>query len=164
MPIHRTPTFAFMVADELPELADMMRRSFLAEFRRAEAAGEAELAPYMSSDTFFHRWLFGCVDIDRYTIRDGGQAIVGGMVVWRFEDAYNVLGLLFIDPDWQDAGVGRRAWQFLEATYPDTARWSLRTPTWSGKNRYFYERVCGFQRVGESQGQAEYEKVPRVLQ
>ena len=157
MPMPTPPTFATMAADDLPILIDLMRRSFLADYGQADQAA-AELAPYMSSDTFFHRWLFGCVDIDRYTIRSGA-AIVGGIVIWQFEQGHNVLGLLFVDPACQNSGLGRRAWQFLEAAYPNTARWSLVTPSWSRRNQHFYEQVCGFQQVGISQGQAEYEKV-----
>ena len=55
----------------------------------------------------------------------------------------------FIDPEYQDRGVGTRTWQFVEDTYPDTKQWTLETPSWAVKNHYFYEQKCGFKKIEE---------------
>jgi hypothetical protein len=72
---------------------------------------------------------------------------VGGMIVWNLPDGDNVLGTIFIDPDFQDRGAGTAAWKFIENTYPQTRSWRLTTPKEAVKNHYFYEVKCGFQRV-----------------
>ena len=79
--------------------------------------------------------------------------------MWQFDHDHNVLGLLFVDPAYQNHGIGRQAWQFLETSFPATKHWILLTPAWSEQNRHFYEQCCGFQAVGEEHGYRVYEQV-----
>jgi N-acetylglutamate synthase-like GNAT family acetyltransferase len=77
---------------------------------------------------------------------DDAQRIVGGMIVWILPDNQNILGTIFIDPDYQDCGIGQKSWQFIEGVYPQTDSWRLATPSWAVKNYHFYQK-CGFQEV-----------------
>jgi len=77
---------------------------------------------------------------------DDAQRIVGGMIVWILPDGQNILGTIFIDPDYQDCGIGQQSWQFIEGVYPQTDSWRLATPSWAVKNHHFYQK-CGFQEV-----------------
>jgi GNAT superfamily N-acetyltransferase len=83
-----------------------------------------------------------------YKITSRGR-VIGGLIVWIFEHGHNRLGTIFVDPDAQDQGVGSRAWAFVEQTYPDARSWTLDTPGWATKNHHFYQKKCGFAKVGE---------------
>jgi GNAT superfamily N-acetyltransferase len=63
-----------------------------------------------------------------------------------FDSRRNRLGVIFVDPEFQDRGVGQRIWEFVESTYPETESWQLETPGFTTKNHHFYEK-CGFRRV-----------------
>ena len=71
------------------------------------------------------------------------EQLIGGIIVWILPEGHNILGTIFVDPDFQDMGVGWQTWHFIEETYPETQSWRLATPTWAIKNHHFY-RKCGF--------------------
>jgi GNAT superfamily N-acetyltransferase len=73
--------------------------------------------------------------------------VIGGMIVFRKEPRCYELGRIFIDPQWQNQGIGSEAFQFLWKRYPLAKRWSLGTPQWNKRTRHFYGKV-GFTEVG----------------
>ena len=73
--------------------------------------------------------------------------VIGGMIVFRKEPRCYELGRIFIDPQWQNQGIGSEAFQFLWKTYPLAKAWSLGTPQWNKRTRHFYGKV-GFTEVG----------------
>jgi ribosomal protein S18 acetylase RimI-like enzyme len=81
-----------------------------------------------------------------YKMVEAGQ-IIGGMVVFDMDRGHFHLDLIFIDPASQDRGIGTRAMQFLEQTYP-AKQWTLNTPAWAIRNQHFYEKL-GYMKVGE---------------
>ena len=74
-----------------------------------------------------------------YTMLDVGQ-IIGGIVVFDRGHGHVHIDRIFIDPAYHNRGIGTRAMQFLEQTYPATV-WSLNTPIWAVRNRHFYEKL-----------------------
>jgi GNAT superfamily N-acetyltransferase len=74
--------------------------------------------------------------------------IVGGFIVRLRGYRYYELARIFIHPEFQNQGIGTRAFQFLWSEYPDVERWTLGTPAWNHRNRHFYRKV-GFVEVGE---------------
>ena len=68
------------------------------------------------------------------------------MVLWILPDGHNILGAIFVEPAYQDQGVGAQMWHFVEATYPQAKSWRLATPDWATKNTAYYVK-CGFERV-----------------
>jgi GNAT superfamily N-acetyltransferase len=150
-------TFSAITAADLPALTDIMTRAFTAEYQPSAPHDADALAAY-TTDTFFCSWLEGCSDIARYKIL-ADDMLIGASVVWQFEDDHNVLGLLFVEPAYQNHGIGQQAWQFLASSFPATKRWTVRTPAWSCKNRHFYEQCCGFQLVSVEDGYVVYENV-----
>ena len=58
-----------------------------------------------------------------------GPTIVAGIIVWILPQGHNILGAIFVEPAYQDRGVGARTWEFVEATYPQTKSWRLATPS-----------------------------------
>jgi GNAT superfamily N-acetyltransferase len=81
-----------------------------------------------------------------YTIECDGK-VIGGVIVFRKEPRCYELGRIFVDPDWQNQGIGSEAFQFLWKTYPLAKRWSLGTPQWNKRTRHFYRKV-GFTEIG----------------
>lgn len=72
--------------------------------------------------------------------------IVGGMLLIPKEPGHMMLGRIFINPDHQNKGIGTRAMEYIEETYP-AEKWSLETPTYAPENHRFYERL-GYVRKG----------------
>jgi len=81
-----------------------------------------------------------------YNMVDAGQ-IIGGIVVFDMGQGHVHIDRIFIDPAYHNRGIGTRAMQFLEQTYPATL-WSLDTPTWAVRNQHFYEKL-GYVKVKE---------------
>jgi RimJ/RimL family protein N-acetyltransferase len=82
-----------------------------------------------------------------YTIL-AGERIIGGMIVFRQGTREYELGRIFIEPDFQNQGIGTSAFEFLWKTYPLAKRWTLGTPKWNRRTRHFYAKV-GFSEIGE---------------
>jgi GNAT superfamily N-acetyltransferase len=74
--------------------------------------------------------------------------IVGGVIVFRKGTREYELGRIFVDPDFQNQGIGTQAFEFLWQEYPLAKRWTLGTPAWNRRTRHFYTKV-GFVEIGE---------------
>ena len=79
-------------------------------------------------------------------IVEGG--IVGGILVFRKERLRYEVGRIFVDPDFQNRGIGTQAFDFLWQEFPLAKRWTLGTPKWNRRTRHFYAKV-GFAEIGE---------------
>ena len=89
-------------------------------------------------------------DLTFYKVILGEDRIVGGLFVvprpdlgegeWRCEGIY-------VDPDYQDRGIGKDILRLMYRSHPDVVRWPLGTPEWAVKNHSFYEQM-GFTRFG----------------
>jgi GNAT superfamily N-acetyltransferase len=84
---------------------------------------------------------------DYYTIVLRGE-IVGGFIVFRKAPRVYELGRIFVDPDFQNRGIGAQAFEFLWQEFPLAKCWTLGTPAWNRRTRHFYRKV-GFEQVGE---------------
>jgi ribosomal protein S18 acetylase RimI-like enzyme len=88
-------------------------------------------------------------DIEKYythkIVSDG--KIVGGIVVAGYEEGHYHLDKIYIDPAYHNQGIGTKAMNFIEATYPAT-KWTLDTPAYAVRNQHFYEKF-GYIKVGE---------------
>ncbi|HNT76070.1 MAG TPA: GNAT family N-acetyltransferase [Anaerolineae bacterium] len=142
---------------DIPELTAVMTRAFDDDVCKHQGQERGGPDGYDNGD-FFRKWLFGYDESVGYKIMAEGQ-IIGAFIVWPMPDRNNYLGTIFVDPAHQDCGVGVRAWQFIEAAYPDTLSWMLETPAFAKKNHYFYEKKCGFTKVEERDDSFIYRKV-----
>jgi len=129
---------------DLPELTRIMQRAFDDDAHK-HLGIEHGGPPGYDNGEFFRTWLFPYRESVGYLILSA-QRIVGSMIVWILPDGQNILGTIFIDPDYQDCGIGQQSWQFIEGVYPQTKSWRLATPSWAVKNHHFYQK-CGFQEV-----------------
>lgn len=129
---------------DVPALTTVMTLAFDDDAQKH--LGEERGGPEGYDDgEFFRMWLFGYDESVGFKVLTGDR-VVGGIIVWVLPDNHNVLGTIFVDPEWQDMGVGQRTWRFIEETYPDTRSWRLATPSHATKNHHFYAK-CGFSKV-----------------
>jgi GNAT superfamily N-acetyltransferase len=84
---------------------------------------------------------------DYYTIEMERQ-ILGGLIILRKGTREYEVGRIFVDPDFQNQGIGTEAFEFLWKQYPLAKRWNLGTPAWNRRTRHFYKKV-GFVEIGE---------------
>ncbi|MBN1138220.1 MAG: GNAT family N-acetyltransferase [Anaerolineae bacterium] len=77
-----------------------------------------------------------------------GDRIIGGVILFDMHKRHFNLGRIFVDPDWQNQGIGSQAVRFVEKTFRYVKRWSLDTPGWAVRNHHFYEKL-GYVKVGE---------------
>ena len=138
-------SFVEIAEEDLPELTEVMTRSFDDDSRKHRGLERGGPEGYDNGD-FFRTWLFPYQESVGYKILSKGQ-IIGGIIVWILPEGDNILGTIFVDPAYQDRGVGTRTWQFIESTYPETKSWRLATPDWDTKNHHFYAVKCGFSKV-----------------
>lgn len=74
--------------------------------------------------------------------------IVGGIIVRLLGYRYYEVVRVFVDPLYQNQGIGTQAFEFLWAEFPEVKRWTLGTPAWNRRTRHFYKKV-GFVEIGE---------------
>jgi len=136
--------FELLTESDLSLVTPIMKRAFDDDAQKHLGKDSGGPPGYDNGD-FFRTWLFPYPESVGYKVTLNDQ-VIGGIIVWILPEGDNILGTIFIDPDFQDRGVGRRTWEFIEETYPDSLSWRLATPAWAEKNHYFY-RKCGFLEV-----------------
>lgn len=137
---------------DVAELTAVMTRAFDDDAKKHLGAEKGGPEGYDDGE-FFHKWLFGYEWTVGYkAILDG--RIIGAIIVWIFDTQKNTLGTIFVDPEYQDRGVGAKIWAFVESMYPDTKSWQLETPSFATKNHHFYEK-CGFRKVEARQAEGD---------
>jgi len=60
------------------------------------------------------------------------------------------LGRIYVDPDFQNQGIGQQAVKLMFRAFPEVNRWTLGTPSWAIRNQHFYEKL-GFEKLGETE-------------
>ncbi|GMQ79396.1 MAG: hypothetical protein BMS9Abin02_1984 [Anaerolineae bacterium] len=129
---------------DVPELTSVMTRAFDEDAKKYQGVEKGGPEGYDDGE-FFRKWLFGYEWTVGYKVVSD-NTIIGAIIVWVFDTGKNHLGTIFVDPKYQNRGVGSRTWAFVESTYPDTKSWQLETPSFATKNHHFYEK-CGFRKV-----------------
>ena len=137
-------TYALITEADVPELTAVMTRAFDDDAQR-HLGQERGGPPGYDDGEFFRTWLFPYKESVGFKILSEGK-IIGALIVWILPSGHNNLGAMFVDPFYQDQGVGTSAWRFVEAVYPGTKSWTLETPAWATRNHGFYEKL-GFRRV-----------------
>ncbi|MGM1049202.1 MAG: GNAT family N-acetyltransferase [Bacillota bacterium] len=80
-----------------------------------------------------------------FKILFNGEIIGGALILTESNQVHN-LGRIFIDPKFQNQGIGMKVMKEIERFFPDSNKWWLDTPSWSVKNHHFYTK-CGFTKV-----------------
>jgi GNAT superfamily N-acetyltransferase len=155
-------SFELMVETDVPTLTEVMKHAFDDDAQK-HLGLERGGPPGYDDGEFFRTWLLPYKESIGYKIL-AGEVVIGGVIVWILPEGDNILGTIFVDPTFQDRGVGERIWQFIEEEHPQTKSWRLGTPTWATKNHHFYVK-CGFEKVDsdplipEEEGVTIYRKI-----
>jgi len=136
--------FQILIESDLPFIVPVMQRAFDDDAQK-HLGKEKGGPPGYDDGKFFRTWLFPYPESVGYKILVD-EIIIGGIIVWILPKGHHILGTIFVDPEYQDKGVGQRIWTFIEETYPETISWRLGTPSWATKNHHFYQK-CGFAKV-----------------
>jgi RimJ/RimL family protein N-acetyltransferase len=131
---------------DVPDLTKVMTRSFDDDAQRFH--GESEGGPDGYNDgRFFRQWMRKgkCWKI---VLKD---RVIGAFLVFQDfpQKGSNVLGTIFLDPEFQNQGIGTFTMEYIHTTFP-AKRWVLDTPEWHTRNHYFYEKL-GYQKIGEQE-------------
>ena len=138
--------FKEMKEEDIPEQTKIMTRAFDDDSQRH--LGEEKGGPPGYDDgEFFRTWLLPYKESIGYKVLLNGKQIAG-IIVWILPKGKNNLGTIFVDPEFQNKGIGYKMWQFIEKTYPNTRSWTLGTPSWAISNHHFYQK-CGFTKIRE---------------
>jgi len=131
---------------DIPVVTPVMKRAFDDDALK-HLGQESGGPPGYDNGDFFRTWLLPYQESVGYKIMLDDQ-VIGGIIVWILPESHNILGTIFVDPPFQDRGVGQKSWAFIEESYPDTKSWRLGTPAWATKNHHYYKK-CGFEEVDE---------------
>lgn len=131
--------------EDIPELTRVMTRAFDDDSQKHLGKPKGGPEGYDNGD-FFRKWMPYKESVTYKIIAE--RKIIGGIIVWIYKHGSNTLGTIFVDPDYQDQGIGTQAWSLIEEAYPDTKSWTLGTPRWATKNHHFYEKN-GFRKIRE---------------
>lgn len=83
-----------------------------------------------------------------YTILQD-ETVIGAVYFWQTGKTAT-LGAIFIDPDFQGRGIGKKVMQLAEEHLPTATKWQLDTPYKAFRNHHFYESI-GYRKVKEIQ-------------
>jgi len=67
--------------------------------------------------------------------------IVGGIIVFELGEGLYELGRIYVDPDFQNRGIGQQAVRQMFGAFPEAEKWILGMPSWAIRNQYFYEKM-----------------------
>ncbi len=93
------------------------------------------------------RWQSKMMRIGKYYKILDDHRIIGGFIVFDKGKGHYELGRIFIDPDYQNQGIGAQAMEFMEKTFPQARQWTLGTPRWNRRTQHFYEKM-GYVKIG----------------
>ena len=139
----RDVTLKKLREDDLKELIQISRDAFLQDSRENSPYGEGGPEGYDSIP-----WHREAVSRGRfYTIRLKNK-IVGGLFYSLKTDRSGWVNRIFVKPDFQGRGIGRRVFFLLEQKHSRITSWGLDTPVWAEHNQNFYKSM-GYEPVRE---------------
>ncbi|MGG3840517.1 GNAT family N-acetyltransferase [Paenibacillus thiaminolyticus] len=131
------------IKNDAPKLAEIQKASFDEEskhFNNNEIGGP----PGYDSISWQEEMMQIC---EYLKVLFNGQIIGGALILIESNQVHN-LGRIFIDPNFQNQGIGMKVMKEIERSFPESTKWWLDTPSWSVKNHHFYTK-CGFTKVRE---------------
>ncbi len=131
---------------DIPALTAVMTRSFDDDSQRFR--GEPEGGPNGYNNGGFFRQFMRPGNCYKIML---GDTLIGAFIVFRDypEEGSNVLGTIFLDPEYQNVGIGSQVMDYIHGTFL-AKKWVLDTPEWHTRNHHFYEKL-GYQKIGEQE-------------
>lgn len=147
--------FELVKENDVGELTQIMKRAFDEDTRRH--LGEETGGPPGYDNGEFIRQHYLNSGAKAYKAFKNNK-LIGAINVFINQNNVNYLGNMFIDPLYQNKGLGLIMWQFIEQKYPDTVKWCTDTPGFSKRNHNFYVNKCGFKIVKIEKPKDKYEE------
>lgn len=144
MDINSKTKFRQAQKEDIDAMTDVMKRAFDEDTRR-HLGREAGGPPGYDNGDFIRKWYIES-NADAYKILYEDK-IIGGFNIFKGRNREYYLGNIFVDPDYQDKGLGTFIWKHIEKKYDDVAKWKTETPGFSKRNHNFYINKCGFKVV-----------------
>lgn len=76
--------------------------------------------------------------------------MVGGFIIFVYRKNDKVIGRVWIESEYQNKGIGKKAFKALFDMNKQRSSWYLETPEWAVRNHHFYESL-GFKKIGETE-------------
>lgn len=110
-----------------------------------EAEDPTTMGPVPSDEDFEHS-LTAIGSVVRQLVLNGER--IGGVVLKMNNNTQrNEVDFLYIKATAHGKGLGTKAWEAIEAAFPETEVWELHTPYFEKRNIHFYVNKCGFKIV-----------------
>ncbi len=126
--------------EDLPQFKREVRAAFSVTVE--EVFGSPENGP-LPSDADIDGSL-AAADAHGFLLAENGRHVGGAIVRADAGSGKSSLELFYLLPEELGKGIGFRAWQTIEAAFPQTRVWELYTPCFDKRNVHFYVNKCGF--------------------
>ena len=93
---------------------------------------------------------------DYYKIRLEDYTTIGGLIISQ-KNSICYLQRMFIDISYQNQGLGKYVFDYIQTFYPDIEEWKLETPCDNIRTNHFYSK-CGFKLTKTEKGFNYYSK------
>jgi len=131
---------------DLETLTEIQIRTFVDDNKHKPPGSSMEGPPGYNSLKWNSYWI---IHTHYYKILYKGQ-IVGGMILYDLGDQHFEVGRIWVDPAFQNLGIGQAAVTEMFNLHPDVRKWTLGTPSWAVRNQHFYEKM-GFVKKRETE-------------
>lgn len=142
--IKQIVTLSPVAKEELPIFKEELQEAFMKGLQESfpEHDDPTEMGPIPSEEDIQHSLY--APDSVIYHILLNGQKIGGVVLKINTETHRNEVEFLYTRANAHGQGIGTKAWQAIEAAYPETKVWELHTPYFEKRNIHFYVNKCGF--------------------
>lgn len=133
-----------------PIISDEDKNTFISGIQEAfqkayiEEFGEYEKIILLTKDI---EESFDTEGSEAYIAEIDGERVGGTIIVIDDKTGFNLLHLLYVKSDLQNAGNGFKIWKSIEELHPETKIWETYTPYYDKRNIHFYINRCGFKIV-----------------
>ncbi|AIW17020.1 GNAT family N-acetyltransferase [Vibrio tubiashii] len=117
-------TFKELENSDIHDLIEPMTKVFnddAKQFQGKEAGGP----PGYDDGSFLGKWGIDNPDSRAFTVCIDEKS-VGAFIIWWNERGVSTLGNIFVDPKYQNRGIGLATWKYVESNFP-TKKWCLET-------------------------------------
>ncbi len=132
--------------DDVAKLTEIQTRTFQEDNKLKPPGCSMEGPPGYDSVDWNAAWI---AKTPYYKVLLDGQ-IVGGIIVFDMGHGHYELGRIYVDPDFQNQGIGQQAVKQMFEAFPNADVWTVGTPSWAVRNQHFYEKM-GFVKVRETE-------------
>jgi len=113
------------LAEDAERLTEIQTRTFEEDNKLKPPGCSMEGPPGYDSVDWNAEWI---EKTPYYKILFDGQ-IVGGLIIFDMGEGLCELGRIYVDPDFQNLGIGQQASGLMFRTFPEVRIWTLGTPS-----------------------------------